>query len=572
MPNLFEQSYRVTDSTTLDPIELNNRFKSIDARIAALEAEKASLEATIVELRAEGVTRLTSSLQTELPSILDAAGTGYLTGLADNSIPWPKIDMAGLQPGHIGAEVAGAVATHESTPGVHSISDVAGLSSEIAGKQNYSAFLSAIASEPPTDGGVIVGTGTTYQVEELIAGDSIEIVRNNGTLRINATGSASGESNNGLNLGAGAQVYEGKTGTDLRFRSLVPSSDAIQITESDDEISIGFSPTELTVNIGQVNNLTASLSAKQAASANLSALAALTPNDAQVVTGTGTGFEMAALNAGDNITITPGVNNFTISAAATSYAFSNLGVSSGGREIFKTTDGNTVQFRTIRSLNNALTLFQGSNTVDLDFSASTFFSGLSNDAISWAKVNKSGATAAQVGAEPAGAVSTHAGNNNAHPIAGVAGLQSALDERLKMSDSSVQTMETAIAIQQGSLSGTSPTPNADDDNYWTLTLTGNTTINNPTGLPSGKLQILTFLIMGGAGGHSLNWGNDYVWGDSGEPDWALAAGDINLVSFLAATSAAAPIMIRAHLLRSIQLSETLQYRQGRNTSSITPIS
>jgi hypothetical protein len=531
MPNVFEQQYRFTDDTTLDPLELNTRFKSLDARLAALEAEKASLEALIVELRAEGVTRLTANLQSTLPDILADAESGYLNGLADGSVGWSKLDLATATPADIGAEVAGAVATHEATPGVHSISDVADLASTLAGKQNYSALLTAISGETPIDGGLIVGTGTTYQVEQLIAGDSIAITRNAGQIRIDATGSASGESNEGVSFGTGAQVYRGKVGTDLEFRSLLPAHSAITITENTNTVDVGFNPAAVVIGLSQVTNLQAELDAKQRLADNLTALAELTPTDGQMVFGTGTGFEMGSLLPGNNITITEEAGGLRIAAAAAGEAntASNLGT---GRKVFKQKSGVNLEFRSLSSLAGFLTLTETTSQINVDFNTSSFLSGLGTNAIDWSKVNKTGAAPGDVGAETAGAVAAHAGGSGVHSIAGVSGLQTALDARVQLVKSSVQTMDTSIAIQHAALSGTSPTPNAGTDNYWDITLTGNTTIQNPSNLPSGKLQILTFVIDAGTGGYSLSWGSAYNWSDQGQPTWDLTAGAVNIVAFL----------------------------------------
>jgi hypothetical protein len=533
MPSLFERSYRFTNDTTLDPLELNARFRSLDERIAQLEADKASLEATIAELRGEGVTRLTLALQNELPDILEDANTGYLTGLADGSVSWAKLDLSGASPGAIGAEVAGAVATHEATPGVHSISDVADLASTLAAKQNYSALLTAIAEETPSDLGLVMGTGTTYQVEVLQAGDSIAFVRENGTLRINATGSASGESNNGLNLGTGSGLYVNKVGTDLRFRSLVSGDASLSITEGADTVSIGFDSSALNLEISQVTNLQTTLDSKQGAHANLTSVAGLTPSDDYLVLGTGTDFEMAQLIGGNNVTVTHGIGAITIDAETGTLTFQNMGTGAGGIGLYSRINNDVVELRSVRSLNTALTVAQQSTTVDFDINPDTLAENISAGGITWEQVDKTGAGPGDVGAESAGAVVTHESGTAVHSIGAVSNLQTSLDARLTRVAASAQEVSTSIFVSEQTLSGGSPTPNAGTANYFYLRLTQNTTIQNPSNIPAGT-QVLTFVLQQDAtGNRTLAWGSNYFWGDDNTPPaMPTGANQILIVSFL----------------------------------------
>lgn len=57
--------------------------------------------------------------------------------------------------------------------------------------------------------------------------------------RIIATGAAVGESNVGANVGTGVEIYQGKTGVTLNFRSLVAGLN-ITLTQNTDDIEISF--------------------------------------------------------------------------------------------------------------------------------------------------------------------------------------------------------------------------------------------------------------------------------------------------------------------------------------------
>ncbi|MFH7241813.1 MAG: hypothetical protein ACHWZW_03080 [Spirulina sp.] len=532
MPSIFEQTYRFTPETRLDPTELNNRFWSVDARLRALERQNASLDQLIETLRGDGVSRLTTALQTLLPSILADAQSGYLSGLGDASILWSAIDTTGATPASIGAEVAGTMALHLATPGVHSISDVADLGSALAGKQPYSALLTAIAAAAPTELGVPVGTGTTYQVLALEAGDSIAISQVGDRLRIDATGSASGESNSGANLGAGLPIYAGKVGTTLNFKTLIAADNSIDLVQAGDSLSLRVNAAALEIGIDQVINLTEGLSEKQPLSSNLSTLAELVPVAGQVVTGAGGSFQLATLTAGDNITITPNGSTITIAAINTGEANTASNLGSTGAGIFAGKSDVDLRFRRLSSLADFVVLSEASNTVNLDFDTSAFLSGLPSAAISWGKVSKAGAMAADVGAEPTGAVATHAGGAGVHGISGVQGLQTALDARVELVKGSTQSMQTSLAITPATANVGSYTPNLAGQNYFVLTQTSNTTINNPTNLPSGKVMFLDLiLIQDSTGGRTTTWGNAYTWGDGGAPTLKTTPNAVNLLTF-----------------------------------------
>jgi hypothetical protein len=534
MGSIFEKDYRFTAQTPLDPDNLNKRFRSLDARLRQLESGQASLDDILGGLRLEGTTRLTNALQALVPQILGDAQGGYLNGLAENAIAWAAVSKVGATPGSIGAEVAGTMATHLSTPGVHPLSAIAGLEDALANKQGASPNLTAIAAMTPGQNVLAVGTGTTFQGLQLEAGDSIGISTVNGKLRIDALGSAAGEANSGANLGGGAGVYSGKTGTTLNFRSLVPKNNQISLATVGDTVQVGINPNNLVITIPQVTNLTQELANKQPLSTNLSQVAGFSPGSGKVVMGNGSALVMGDLIAGANISITPGPNGITIAAAASGEAntMSNLGTT--GARLFVAKSGVNFQIRRVQSLASFLTVAEATNTLNLDFSVSGLLNAITTGQITWSKVSKSGASAADVGAEPSGTVASHASGSNVHPISGVNGLQTALNDRLTRVVASTQEINTSLAIAPTTANIGSYTPNVAGQNYWVLTQTSNSTINNPSGLTSGRVQFLDFtIIQDSTGGRSLAWGNNFVWGDVGPPTHKTTANAVNIYSFKA---------------------------------------
>jgi hypothetical protein len=93
-------------------------------------------------------------------------------------------------------------------------------------------------------------------------------------------------------------------------------------------------------------------------------------------------------------------------------------------------------------------------------------------------------------------------------------------------------MQTSLAITPATANVGSYTPNASNQNYFVLTQTSNTTINNPTGLSSGKVQFLDFtLIQDGAGGRTTTWGSMFTWGEAGAPTPKTTANAVNVYVF-----------------------------------------
>lgn len=78
-------------------------------------------------------------------------------------------------------------------------------------------------------------TGTDLEFKTLIPGSNISFLVGADTVTIEAA--ATGETNDGQNLGAGAQVFALKSGVNLRFRSLVAGS-GITLTQNTNDITI----------------------------------------------------------------------------------------------------------------------------------------------------------------------------------------------------------------------------------------------------------------------------------------------------------------------------------------------
>ena len=82
--------------------------------------------------------------------------------------------------------------------------------------------------------GIEAGAGIDIRVEDA---DDRRFNTRETKLRISATGTGSGEANDGTNLGTGTGIYEGKSGVTLRFKSLKAGT-GISITETATEITI----------------------------------------------------------------------------------------------------------------------------------------------------------------------------------------------------------------------------------------------------------------------------------------------------------------------------------------------
>lgn len=97
-----------------------------------------------------------------------------------------------------------------------------------------------------------------YLVQKLVAGTGITLTEQNdgGNETLEISGPASGETNDGVNLGAGSQVFESKSGVNLQFRTLVAGPNVtltqnantieIEATDTDDDENVKVSANDTT--------------------------------------------------------------------------------------------------------------------------------------------------------------------------------------------------------------------------------------------------------------------------------------------------------------------------------------
>ena len=152
----------------------------------------------------------------------------------------------------------GDVGSVRTPGGPYRIGDVGGGLRYATGRAGGSAVTVTFKTIKVTDGSTstnIVADKATSTLE-LIAGNNIALSGDptNDTVTITATGSASGEANEGENLGSGEEVYKGKDDTKLQFRTLV-EGDNVTLTEGTETITIAASGGDTTAtNLGSSGN------------------------------------------------------------------------------------------------------------------------------------------------------------------------------------------------------------------------------------------------------------------------------------------------------------------------------
>ena len=85
-----------------------------------------------------------------------------------------------------------------------------------------------------------------------------------------------------------------------------------------------------------------------------------------------------------------------------------------------------------------------------------------------------------------------------------------------------------------SLSGTSVTPNFDAGNNFSLTLSGTTTINNPSNVTAGMSGVI--IITQGSGGWSVSWGGNWDFVDGTAPTIPTTNGAVSVITWFARTT------------------------------------
>ena len=85
-----------------------------------------------------------------------------------------------------------------------------------------------------------------------------------------------------------------------------------------------------------------------------------------------------------------------------------------------------------------------------------------------------------------------------------------------------------------SLSGTSVTPNFASGNNFSLTLSGTTTINNPSNITAGQSGVI--IITQASGGYAVSWGSYWDWAGGTPPSIPTTNGSISCVTWFARTT------------------------------------
>jgi hypothetical protein len=82
-----------------------------------------------------------------------------------------------------------------------------------------------------------------------------------------------------------------------------------------------------------------------------------------------------------------------------------------------------------------------------------------------------------------------------------------------------------------SLSGTSVTPNFDAGNNFSLTLSGTTTINNPSNITAGQSGVI--VITQASGGYAVSWGSYWDFVDGTAPTIPTTNGSVSIITWFA---------------------------------------
>ena len=91
---------------------------------------------------------------------------------------------------------------------------------------------------------------------------------------------------------------------------------------------------------------------------------------------------------------------------------------------------------------------------------------------------------------------------------------------------------TGYAAQEiDSLSGTSVTPNFASGNNFSLTLSGTTTINNPSNITAGQSGVI--IITQASGGYAVSWGSYWDFVDGTAPSIPTTNGSVSIITWFA---------------------------------------
>jgi hypothetical protein len=141
-----------------------------------------------------------------------------------------------------------------------------------------------------------------------------------------------------------------------------------------------------------------------------------------------------------------------------------------------------------------------------------------------------GTTGASVTLATAAALTPDGTNYQCTAFSGIGASLSANNTWTGTNAFGAQVTSTPVA-----LSGTTVAVNAALGNVFTLTLTGATTISNPTGMVAG--QTMTFMItQASGGGDTVTWSGNYKWPAGTPPTMTSTANAVDMQTCIAASS------------------------------------
>ena len=103
------------------------------------------------------------------------------------------------------------------------------------------------------------------------------------------------------------------------------------------------------------------------------------------------------------------------------------------------------------------------------------------------------------------------------------------DSRNLTNVASITSISGYAAQAIDSLSGTSVTPNFSSGNNFSLTLSGTTTINNPSNITAGQSGVI--IITQAAGGYAVSWGSSWDFVDGTAPSIPTTNGSVSIITY-----------------------------------------
>jgi hypothetical protein len=98
----------------------------------------------------------------------------------------------------------------------------------------------------------------------------------------------------------------------------------------------------------------------------------------------------------------------------------------------------------------------------------------------------------------------------------------------------INTFSKQVVATPVALSGTTVAVDMSLGNVFTLTLSGATTISNPTNMVAG--QTVTFVLTQAAGGYAVTWSANYVWPGGTAPTMTATSGKRDIQTCIATSS------------------------------------